>query len=143
MTPSIFRLRPKRAWLHNSLRANRPLTNETALTLHKESSIECKLFAIKDLDRQSPHCLKTDHWCSGCGHWADCLETAQSASFSLPRCPLTLIAFLTAENRAHQPLVHLEKTHPNAEKTSMAALQPNSFEIYLFGLKKPPKQQHR
>ena len=66
------------------------LTNETALTVHKESSIDSKLFAINDLECPLPDCPETSHSCSDCGHRLVCLETAQPASFSSPRCPVVL-----------------------------------------------------
>lgn len=62
--------------------------NQNRFTMHKKSSIDCKLFAINDLAGHSPPCLKNGHSCSDCRHHPVCLKTAQPTSFSSPRCLL-------------------------------------------------------
>ena len=105
------------------------------LTMHKKSSIDCKLFAINDLAGHSPPCLKNGHSCSGCGHLPVCLKTVQPASFSSPRCPLFAVNAFDLSQGAHSPTFRPEFANSVASTTS-PAVRPAPLSIYFSKPKK-------
>ena len=108
---------------------------QNRLTMHKKSSIDCKLFAINDLAGHPPACLKNGHSCSDCRHRPACLKTVQAAGFSSPRCLLFAVDAFDGSQGAYSPRFHREFANSVALTTS-SAVRPTSLSIYFSKPKK-------